>query len=603
MFLPHLKNVVQSVHVEPAPAPIVEPRPVPLSPLPPSKDFLEMNDTEPAEPETETAPAGDESETFADFVARETAVVEFGKTLERVRVATLQDITAGLITLDNGRFGLSWKNGAGEPQTITAGFYGYDFSSAERAVAYAVQKARELYVSEPVRMENGSEIERRYHKRRGAFVYVVTRPISLSRDQFNAEEHKAQKLSGWYSREFRPNFERGGFMFERQADALAFANDFRGGKRKAESGKPERTPQASPSKDFLEPHDSQTSPDSHCDAQERRIRNAELMSRTGTAARLEELADGMEKTIGERLRPMTQNWTRKRGREYASRVHEGENLKRCQEALRVLAQHWRAGTVPAGLRDLKTKTAVLPLVSCCWDSCYDRGTDEPRDNSPKAVELRQLITAARSPETAAANAERERRRKIEEAETALRGRNVPGFFPTPAALVRQMIEAAALPEQPRILEPSAGIGSIVDGLTAAGVSPDRIECVEVSQSCVTVCELKGYRVSQGDFLAMEPPADSEPVKQFDRILMNPPFEGLADIDHVRHAFRFLRPGGRLVAIMSEGSFNTSGRRKCQEFAYWLNDVGAVSEPISGAFDSAEAFRSTGVSVRLVVIDR
>lgn len=37
---------------------------------------------------------------------------------------------------------------------------------------------------------------------------------------------------------------------------------------------------------------------------------------------------------------------------------------------------------------------------------------------------------------------------------------------------------------------------------------------------------------------------------FDVIVMNPPFDRGRDCDHVRHAFRFLKPGGKLVAVMS-----------------------------------------------------
>ena len=39
---------------------------------------------------------------------------------------------------------------------------------------------------------------------------------------------------------------------------------------------------------------------------------------------------------------------------------------------------------------------------------------------------------------------------------------------------------------------------------------------------------------------------TEPV--YDTIVMNPPFEKFQDIDHVRHAFDLLKPGGRVVAI-------------------------------------------------------
>jgi 16S rRNA G1207 methylase RsmC len=39
---------------------------------------------------------------------------------------------------------------------------------------------------------------------------------------------------------------------------------------------------------------------------------------------------------------------------------------------------------------------------------------------------------------------------------------------------------------------------------------------------------------------------------FDRVLMNPPFDHGIDIDHIKHALQFLKPGGRLVAICANG---------------------------------------------------
>ena len=39
---------------------------------------------------------------------------------------------------------------------------------------------------------------------------------------------------------------------------------------------------------------------------------------------------------------------------------------------------------------------------------------------------------------------------------------------------------------------------------------------------------------------------------FDAVLMNPPFHMRADIRHILHARKFLKPGGTIVALCMEG---------------------------------------------------
>ena len=71
---------------------------------------------------------------------------------------------------------------------------------------------------------------------------------------------------------------------------------------------------------------------------------------------------------------------------------------------------------------------------------------------------------------------------------------------------------------------------------------------ESLKKAMTVClEAKGYNLAgESNFLDHE--------GEYDRIVMNPPFEAGQDIDHVRHAFQFLKDGGRLVSIMSPSPF-------------------------------------------------
>ena len=87
---------------------------------------------------------------------------------------------------------------------------------------------------------------------------------------------------------------------------------------------------------------------------------------------------------------------------------------------------------------------------------------------------------------------------------------------------------------------------------------------------------------------------------FDRIVMNPPFSKGADIAHVRHAFdHYLKPGGRLVAIMSEGPFFRQDRA-ATDFRNWLHQQGGDAEPLpAGSFRDS----GTGVNARIVVVDK
>ncbi len=100
---------------------------------------------------------------------------------------------------------------------------------------------------------------------------------------------------------------------------------------------------------------------------------------------------------------------------------------------------------------------------------------------------------------------------------------------------------------------------------------------------------------QADFLAYQPES------LYNRIVMNPPFENLADVDHVRHAYELLADGGILVAIMSASPFQRNDY-KAQEFRVWLKRMNGETEELpDGSF--LESDRSTGVATRLVVIPK
>lgn len=169
------------------------------------------------------------------------------------------------------------------------------------------------------------------------------------------------------------------------------------------------------------------------------------------------------------------------------------------------------------------------------------------------------------------------------------------FFPTPVALAHWMVKLAGLPADNRgpdlrVLEPSAGNGAICRAirdhihrceLTLVEINPKMAEDLKESQPLATVhC---------GDFLKLDG------IGLFDAVIMNPPFSKGQDIAHVQHAYTFLKPGGRLVAITAPGwTFRTD--RRNVEFRAWTREVGATQ------YDQPEGtFKESGTMIRTVAL--
>ncbi len=131
-----------------------------------------------------------------------------------------------------------------------------------------------------------------------------------------------------------------------------------------------------------------------------------------------------------------------------------------------------------------------------------------------------------------------------------------GFFPTPDKVVERVIEEAYLINEHReqrfplrVLEPSAGTGALASRAVAEGCRVDVIEIQpELAADLESQCAYG--RVHLADFLAMPPALHGG---SYDRVIMNPPFDRGRDVDHVVHAWDFVKPGGRLVAVMSAGT--------------------------------------------------
>lgn len=158
------------------------------------------------------------------------------------------------------------------------------------------------------------------------------------------------------------------------------------------------------------------------------------------------------------------------------------------------------------------------------------------------------------------------------------------FFETPAPWAERMIQAAEIEPGMKVLEPSAGRGGIADRLPG----DVHITVAEQSPTLAKVLEAKGYGTVHGD--AMSIPG------KFDRVVMNPPFSGHQDIEHVRHAFdQNLSPGGKLVAIMSSSAMHNQDR-KASAFREWLDGHDHTVTEIPG-----DAWKRSGTAVHAVMV--
>ncbi|GAV11325.1 methyltransferase [Paenibacillus sp. NAIST15-1] len=185
--------------------------------------------------------------------------------------------------------------------------------------------------------------------------------------------------------------------------------------------------------------------------------------------------------------------------------------------------------------------------------------------------------------------------KIKKLESNVKLVKIYGYFPTPANIVNQMIELADLRDGEIVLEPSAGNGNILDGITVHAQENGlelKLEAIERNHTLSEILKLKNYNVISDDFITYECEI------KYDKVIMNPPFEKNQDIEHVLHAYSCLKDGGKLIAIMSP-HWTFANDAKSIHFRSWLSDKGYYEKLPDGSFKES----GTGVNTILVVIEK
>jgi len=302
-----------------------------------------------------------------------------------------------------------------------------------------------------------------------------------------------------------------------------------------------------------------------------------------------------------------QNWTRRRAGMIASMDREAAQWERVASAAEALAAAWESMSVPEILRQVRSKVLVHQFVvyeewsfgggyNSAEDSRLFRATISTAEEY--AAARRELARLGEWDAAASAEAKADRLRELEDKARSLIG-VTPGFYPTPESIARTMVVHANLEPGMRVLEPSAGSGAILDVLTA--MCPEaEVFCCEWAHTLQELLQVKGYDLlpggAGGDFFQLHPGEF-----EWDVVIQNPPFEKHADIRHIKHAVAVVRPGGRVISLVSPSSYPGIGNSKVvTNFLAWLEELDWQAYQLpDDAFEGVCGVRG----VQMLVIDK
>lgn len=297
------------------------------------------------------------------------------------------------------------------------------------------------------------------------------------------------------------------------------------------------------------------------------------------------------------------NWTYRRQNFADSAQRKKERLIKNATILNRIADMWSLNNCPAILQGIRTAgdlEAYYPAAVENNDGWYAQeypkilskalrvGLKSQDDNKIFKNAISELSEIKYTPEQI-------RDLQLKEELKKVHSMNIPGFFPTPDEVIDKMIDYACLDDEHFILEPSAGIGNILDRIKERGFKCT-MEVVEQQWTLYQILKLKGYKgvcnsIFENNILE----------RRYNRILMNPPFEKGQDIDHVLHCFNtYLAEGGRLISVMS-ASVLINNTKKFKDFRDFVEEQNGQYIELGQAFK--ESFNSTKVSTVLLILNK
>lgn len=239
--------------------------------------------------------------------------------------------------------------------------------------------------------------------------------------------------------------------------------------------------------------------------------------------------------------------------------------------------------------------------------CFRIGTTHVRITKRAHVDEMNRIMARRCPgalpEPAESKSERKRAEPERPRTTALAktDKQRRQAFYTPDEVAARVVERAGIERwgSRTVLEPSAGEGALVRAALRAGA--EKVTAIDNDPHAIQMLGLLRDRLQfraeltvQGDDFF-----DVTPKPTFSAVIMNPPFANAQEVEHVLQAWKWVAPGGRLVAVMSNAvQYRKDGRYGV--FAKFLADNGGEIEKLP---DNSFEESGTGVATVLVTIKK
>lgn len=169
------------------------------------------------------------------------------------------------------------------------------------------------------------------------------------------------------------------------------------------------------------------------------------------------------------------------------------------------------------------------------------------------------------------------------------------FYPTPRELAKYMVELADISRTDYVLEPSAGRGAILEFINK---KTNHYSAVESNSSNVRILRQNRFRVNRATFESYHSQC-LKSGRQFDKIVMNPPFIKGIDCRHIKLAYDLLKPGGKIVGLMAENNLFYDTDYTKDFHAFMEDKIHSYSMIPSGSFIQS----GTTVDVVLVLLTK